>query len=108
MAVGVSGTTVKNWEGGEFVPHPLNVAAYAAALDVSPAVITGQLPGIAALRTAAGITPDDLAEHVGITVDRLRRIEQGHETPDTTTTAAIARHLAVDPAVLASPEEEAA
>lgn len=72
----------------------------AAALDVPAEVLTGQRPVIGILRTALGVSLDDLASTAGITPDQLARIEQGSELPSDELIYVIANRLGVDPAAL--------
>lgn len=79
----------------------------AAALNVAPDVITGQVPAIAALRTAAGITPTTLAADLGITPHHLAALERGSQDPDPALAARLARRLAV-PVDVVSAHQDAA
>jgi transcriptional regulator with XRE-family HTH domain len=48
------------------------------------------------LRTARGLTQEQLCEHAGISIDAITRIESGSRTPTLSTLASIAKALGVD------------
>lgn len=69
--------------------------AFAQALDVDPDVLLGRTPAIAALREAAGHTPDQFANHIGVTPARLAKLERGADLPDDRLAEVIAIRLGV-------------
>jgi transcriptional regulator with XRE-family HTH domain len=67
---------------------------------------------LARIRTARGLTQDDLSQSSGVSVDTISRLERGaHATARRSTLAALSRALGVDPARLLGihpPEQDAA
>lgn len=64
------------------------------------------------IRTARGLTQDELAQSSGVSVDTISRLERGaHTTARRSTLAALSRALAIDPARLLGihpPEQDTA
>jgi transcriptional regulator with XRE-family HTH domain len=87
-------------ETGKRRAEAVKTKALAAALGVTPEILTGQRPAIHLLRETIGITAESLARDTGLDVERLARIEHGSEIPDPDLIAVIANRLGVDPAAV--------
>jgi transcriptional regulator with XRE-family HTH domain len=92
-------------ESGRRRPSVEVTRKIADVLDVPVAVLTGQIPAIAALRKAQNIGDREFANDIGVTTLRLRRLEAGSELPTPQLVAVIANRLGVDPTVIRPADE---
>ncbi len=76
------------------------IDALALALDVAPDVLTGQLPPLAVLREARGITEQQMADALWVAPGVLYRIEVGAEPLTEPLILGAASRLGVDPDAL--------
>jgi transcriptional regulator with XRE-family HTH domain len=93
MEAPVSAGYLCHVEAGRRFPLPEVTRQLAAALDVDPKVLTGEIPPIETLRTIEGLSVHDLAQRCGLTIARLQRIEQGTDIPDPDLAAVLAARL---------------
>ena len=80
-ALGVHETHVTNWERGERVPRVDRLGKLAQVLRVKPTDLTDLAedgpPSLKALRVAAGLLQDQLAERAGLTRTKYAALERG-------------------------------
>ena len=83
--VGVARPLVSDWERGTTRPRASNVPAVAAAIGIDPLELVAddyhQLD-LEALRLAAGLSRQALAEAAGMTFPRYQRLEAGERASD--------------------------
>ena len=75
----------------------------ATALGVQVEHLTGQLPVLPVFREIAGLSAQQLAEHVGVSVGELSRFERGIARPPRSVAAHVAERLGVSVPVLFPP-----
>jgi transcriptional regulator with XRE-family HTH domain len=101
-AVGIGSTTANRWEHGRVRVPESQVHRIAEVLGVEPADLieravapmpdrAGSQPALARMRLAAGMTQQEAAHHVGISVRTLRRFEHGRRRPGLAEARALAR-----------------
>jgi transcriptional regulator with XRE-family HTH domain len=112
-ALGVSsGLRVWEWERGAEQPRPKHVTAMASLLGVSPLdLLDGdpERPTISALRIAAGLARDEVAQRAQITKMTYHRIDRGvgSRPPDPSLVRAIAGVLELRSGVVLAAIERA-
>lgn len=99
-AAAISAGYLSNIEAGRRSPETDKAARIAAALNVPVEVLTGQKPAIAIIREALGIPFNTFARDLGISPQRLARIERGHDEPSRELLHVMARLLGVHPIAL--------
>jgi transcriptional regulator with XRE-family HTH domain len=80
-------------------PSPEYTERLAAGLRVDVAILCGQLPVLATLREAAGMSRQKLADAIAMKPSRLEHLERGLGLPTAEEAARLARRLGADPRV---------
>ncbi|RBY85901.1 helix-turn-helix transcriptional regulator [Blastococcus sp. TF02A-26] len=101
LAVGIGSTTAHRWENGRTRVPEDRLERVAEALGLTPAELlergatpvarADSIPALARLRTAAGMSQQEAAHHVGISVRTLRRYEHGRRRPGLAAARSLAR-----------------
>lgn len=110
--LGTEQTRVSDWERGATTPRPALIPELAAAVGLDALEFLGAdpaEPSLEDLRLAAGLSRQTLAQMVGMSLDRYRRLEIGatRRDPPAPLVEQLARRLAV-PAVTVRRAVEAA
>lgn len=84
-ALGVSKPRVSEWERGHTEPRASRLPAVARAVGVDPLQLVAEdydHLDLEALRMAAGLSRQDLAAAIGMTLPRYQRLESGERASD--------------------------